>query len=767
MGESELTHRIRRRPGAVAAPTCYIPWMRLVILIAAVSPLACELREPNVTLRVNDPTGVINPGDVLSFEFDSGVVAQRNVESELPVSIVLTGREGALDLRVAALRAGVEVAAGQTVLELTPSGGDAEVVLLASCTLDTDCPSVPPRNAAAWSCQAERCVAARCGDSVVTVSFEECDDGGNVSADGCTADCRVETGFDCRTGACLPICGDGILVGDEECDLADSNNDPCDGCRDCRSVANSCGDGVLCAALGETCDNGPLNDDTLPDRCRASSCEPAGCGDGVRDSDEECDDGMQCSQFGPACRSDADCSSGERCERWSNDGCSDTCGLELRASCVAGPPEECSFSCGDGFADGQEECDEGGESVACNVDCTADQCGDAKINVTAGEECDPGDGGFDDGPCIQCCRSSCLRQGCGDGVVDENEICETDGTDSCLDCVVFGAFPFFGTTSSILLGTPEGDRLFYDLRTRDDGSCGDDESAIVRDIGVYGKVADASRYLGEMDRIFDVSGDGTAIIGGPSNCGQDGELSMQDSVARVGFRDQHSGSSDAWIATAMIAGERRGAYAFLNAGSLYVRPYTGVGTLADPVVVNQVTIGEYGGVDLDYSSDGILWVFFSGEGATAPQGIYYRSRDATGWRTDVLPLFADPLADEEQPRVLPAGPEELLLFYVAGSALHVVALDSSSSSLVSTTLDVIEPIDSTYWSAKQPGSRGFAVTYSRDGVVFVQRYSESGTRLRTEEVFSAAVWPAQVTYRDDGSLLLAWTRSRREAEYRP
>lgn len=31
---------------------------------------------------------------------------------------------------------------------------------------------------------------------------------------------------------CIPICGDKIIVGDEECD--DGNNDPFDGCFNCK-----------------------------------------------------------------------------------------------------------------------------------------------------------------------------------------------------------------------------------------------------------------------------------------------------------------------------------------------------------------------------------------------------------------------------------------------------------------------------------------------------------------------------------------------------
>jgi cysteine-rich repeat protein len=61
-----------------------------------------------------------------------------------------------------------------------------------------------------------------CGDGIVDPGGgEECDDGGNISCDGCSQGCRVEVGY---------VCGDGILNADcgEQCD--DGNNDDGDGC---------------------------------------------------------------------------------------------------------------------------------------------------------------------------------------------------------------------------------------------------------------------------------------------------------------------------------------------------------------------------------------------------------------------------------------------------------------------------------------------------------------------------------------------------------
>ncbi len=83
-----------------------------------------------------------------------------------------------------------------------------------------------------------------CGNGTLETSKgEECDDGNKVGGDGCSPSCKIEAAFECfdngKKNVCTAVCGDGItmwmLNGDaaEQCD--DGNNISGDGCSaDCK-----------------------------------------------------------------------------------------------------------------------------------------------------------------------------------------------------------------------------------------------------------------------------------------------------------------------------------------------------------------------------------------------------------------------------------------------------------------------------------------------------------------------------------------------------
>jgi fibro-slime domain-containing protein len=204
-----------------------------------------------------------------------------------------------------------------------------------------------------------------------------------------------------------------------------------------------------------------------------------GCGDGVQQSGEACDDGNSVA----------------------GDGCSATCGaLEQDFACPA-PGVACvsTVLCGDSAVSGTELCDDGnavsgdGCSAACapeagwtcsvpGASCEATACGDG---VVAGdEECedgdlDPGDGcdascqretGFACGVANASPPSTCRLTVCNDNVKEGDEACD-DGDDEVGDgCNPFCQVEPTCTASGCQSACGDGMRLPDDDEECDDGN---------------------------------------------------------------------------------------------------------------------------------------------------------------------------------------------------------------------------------------------------------------------------------------------------------
>lgn len=141
-----------------------------------------------------------------------------------------------------------------------------------------------------------------------------------------------------------------------------------------------------------------------------------------------------------------------------------TTGLNARLF-VEGVPQ----GCGNNLPDPGEQCDTGGQTAACDDDCTFVSCGDDNLNEAAGETCDDGNSsntdacpntckvavcgdGYTRTGVEQCdngaansdttpnaCRTNCLAAACGDGVVDGGETCDdgnSSNNDACLNTCV-------------------------------------------------------------------------------------------------------------------------------------------------------------------------------------------------------------------------------------------------------------------------------------------------------------------------------------------
>jgi cysteine-rich repeat protein len=74
--------------------------------------------------------------------------------------------------------------------------------------------------------------------------------------------------------------------------------------------------------------------------------------------------------------------------------------------------------CGNGIVEGAEECDDSGESVTCDTNCTSAVCGDGTKNATAGETCDDGNTNNGDG-----CSATCKTEGGGGSRPPEPPTC--------------------------------------------------------------------------------------------------------------------------------------------------------------------------------------------------------------------------------------------------------------------------------------------------------------------------------------------------------
>ncbi|MFZ5889497.1 MAG: DUF4215 domain-containing protein [Myxococcota bacterium] len=273
-------------------------------------------------------------------------------------------------------------------------------------------------------------VAPYCGDSNVDVGYGEACDKGNANSataygvGACTKTCQP-----------APYCGDGIVNGSEACDEGQNNGGPSSACD--TTCAVKCGNRKL--DPGEQCDLGAGKNTGAYGGCKSNCMLAPYCGDGVKQSNEACDDGKNdgsygtCTsmcQFGAYCGDGVlDVSAGEVCDQGAQNQANPYGPGLCRTTCRPAP------YCGDHAVDTAfgEKCDDGGlnsntQAGVCKLNCSGyntppKTCGNGTIE--AGEECDEGTlNGSSGSACDGRCRFKC-----GNGIKDTGEDCDNGVND--------------------------------------------------------------------------------------------------------------------------------------------------------------------------------------------------------------------------------------------------------------------------------------------------------------------------------------------------
>jgi cysteine-rich repeat protein len=318
-------------------------------------------------------------------------------------------------------------------------------------------------------CRRAVCVAAQCGDTIVTAP-EQCDDGNTVAGDGCENTCRFScetnaqcadtepcngaetcnvathrcvrgtpladstacgTGRICRAGACTTTrCGNRIVEPGEQCDDGNTvagdgcentcrfsceNNtqcadtEPCNGAETCNVTTHRCAPGTALAD-NTTCGTGRV--------CRMAVCTATRCGNRIVEPGEQCDDGNTVAGDGCesscrfSCESNTQCADTEACNG------AETCNTTTHR-CAAGTALPDGRACGTG-------------RICARAVCVMSRCGDGIVDPMRGETCEP--------PTLNCDPTTCtivVPPRCGDGRVNApTEQCDDGNTarwDGCSD----------------------------------------------------------------------------------------------------------------------------------------------------------------------------------------------------------------------------------------------------------------------------------------------------------------------------------------------
>ncbi|CAD8156620.1 unnamed protein product [Paramecium pentaurelia] len=331
---------------------------------------------------------------------------------------------------------------------------------------------------------------SQCGDSIIS-DYEQCEDSNSQLNDGCSQcvfKCQQEcsicifglcqqciSGYTLINQKCQSVCGDGIIAGNEECDIGIISFDGyecvnckykcsegCDNCvygqcLECKNnygwylnqqnqCESKCGDLIIsnqenCDENSQNCESCNFICDDNCDQCQFGICQSCItgyklflnkciniCGDSIQTNNEDCEnddiipfDGCYLCQF--QCQSEC-----QQCINGECISCYESSGWYLEN-------KKCETKCGDGIIAGLEECDVNLKFD--NGDISSNKCFNCRLSCV--QNCL----NCDIGVCKQCKNGYFLNDLneceniCGNLTTEDFEVCDDDnlnGFDGCFQC---------------------------------------------------------------------------------------------------------------------------------------------------------------------------------------------------------------------------------------------------------------------------------------------------------------------------------------------
>ena len=286
-----------------------------------------------------------------------------------------------------------------------------------------------------------------CGNGEIELG-EACDDGDGANTNdntigGCSTSCTINTGWECAIATCgtgespLPICGDNMALGPEECDLGGANGD-----------ASTC-----CAA------DCSLRPSTHTCRASAGECDAAETCDGVVGecpNDSFLPEGTDCTNDALFCNGDEVCNNVGICVQPATGPCSGATPAcnETTDTCDACADDATAPALDTGCNTMLPACDDSGGSPLCrecldNLSCASGEVCD--LTTYTCKACvddmvlDNPDSGCDDPQLPECtgganpmcvaCEDDAVPGARDSGCSSTTPICDSSGPPECRECV--------------------------------------------------------------------------------------------------------------------------------------------------------------------------------------------------------------------------------------------------------------------------------------------------------------------------------------------